>query len=167
MVAIDCKAFILHAALLAVGAKSGSPVKFQPEYKAPTGTPIESYAYGPFGEPQVVKTNPLKALAVQQVRTVGKSVWVEASDVQSSQVSPASKVPMVVEPVSTSCATGCGEPAHWPGILPPFSSRKTSASDTSRPARSTVCRATSSRTIRSAKMALSPSRRIIPTSGRF
>ena len=41
IIAIPCKAFVLHAALLAVGAKSGSPAQFQPTYKAASGTPID------------------------------------------------------------------------------------------------------------------------------
>jgi hypothetical protein len=41
ILAVDCKAFVIHAALLAVGAKVGNPVQFTPEYKAATGTPID------------------------------------------------------------------------------------------------------------------------------
>jgi hypothetical protein len=41
IVAIDAKAYIIHAALLAVGAKVGTPVQFQPEYKPATGTTID------------------------------------------------------------------------------------------------------------------------------
>ncbi len=41
IVAADTKAYAVHAALLAVGAQAGSPVQYQPEYKAATGTPIE------------------------------------------------------------------------------------------------------------------------------
>ncbi len=41
IVAVDTKAFPVHAALLAVGAKPGSPVRFQPKYQPATGTPID------------------------------------------------------------------------------------------------------------------------------
>jgi hypothetical protein len=41
IVAVDSKAFVLHAGLLAVGAESGTPVQFTPVYKAPTGTRID------------------------------------------------------------------------------------------------------------------------------
>ena len=41
IVAINCKAFILHAALLAVGAQAGGPVQFTPSYKPAHGTPID------------------------------------------------------------------------------------------------------------------------------
>jgi hypothetical protein len=41
IVSVDCKAYIIHAALLAVGAKAGTPVEFQPEYKPATGTTID------------------------------------------------------------------------------------------------------------------------------
>ena len=41
IVAVDTQAFIVHAALLRVGAKPGSPAKFQPNYEPATGTPID------------------------------------------------------------------------------------------------------------------------------
>jgi hypothetical protein len=41
IVAVDCKAYMLHAALLAVGAEQGAPVRFSPSYKAASGTPID------------------------------------------------------------------------------------------------------------------------------
>lgn len=41
VVALNSDAMTVHAALLAVGAKSGSPVQFAPEYKPATGTRID------------------------------------------------------------------------------------------------------------------------------
>lgn len=41
VVAVDSKAYLVHTGLLLVGAEEGSPVRFQPEYKPPTGTEIE------------------------------------------------------------------------------------------------------------------------------
>jgi hypothetical protein len=41
IVAADTKAYAVHAGLLAVGAQSGTPVQYQPEYKAATGTPVD------------------------------------------------------------------------------------------------------------------------------
>lgn len=41
VVAVPVKAFQVHGALLAIGAKVGSPVQFAPEYKAATGQEIE------------------------------------------------------------------------------------------------------------------------------
>jgi hypothetical protein len=41
IVAVDTKAYAVHAALLAVGAEVGTPVQFRPAYKAATGTEIE------------------------------------------------------------------------------------------------------------------------------
>lgn len=41
VVFVDTKAFIVHAGLLAVGAKPGSPARFQPEYRPATGTPVD------------------------------------------------------------------------------------------------------------------------------
>jgi hypothetical protein len=41
IVSANTKAFLVHAALLRLGAEPGSPAQFVPEYKAPTGTEIE------------------------------------------------------------------------------------------------------------------------------
>jgi len=41
VVAVRTKAFHVHAALLRLGAESGSPVRFQPKYMPATGTEIE------------------------------------------------------------------------------------------------------------------------------
>ena len=43
VVSIDAEAYTIHAALMALGAKPGTPVKFQPEYQPPTGQKIEVY----------------------------------------------------------------------------------------------------------------------------
>ena len=44
VVAVFSKAFVVHAGLLAVGAKTGTPVQWDPEYKAPTGSEIQIHA---------------------------------------------------------------------------------------------------------------------------
>jgi hypothetical protein len=41
VVAVDVRAYVVHAGLLAVGAVAGSPAEFQPEYKPATGSEIE------------------------------------------------------------------------------------------------------------------------------
>ncbi len=41
IVAVDTKALLVHAALLAIGAKPGTPVEFAPKYQAATGPEIE------------------------------------------------------------------------------------------------------------------------------
>lgn len=41
IVAVEAQAHAVHAALLAVGAKQGTPVQFRPEYKAATGTIVD------------------------------------------------------------------------------------------------------------------------------
>ncbi len=41
ILAIRTKAFVVHSALLAVGAEPGSPVRFQPEYAPATGPAVE------------------------------------------------------------------------------------------------------------------------------
>ncbi|MFN3189801.1 MAG: YdjY domain-containing protein [Aureliella sp.] len=40
VVAVFSKAYVVHAGLLAVGAKKGKPVEWEPEFKAPTGSEI-------------------------------------------------------------------------------------------------------------------------------
>ncbi|HIA20436.1 MAG TPA: hypothetical protein EYN03_04810 [Planctomycetes bacterium] len=41
IVAVNCKARYVHAALLAVGSRVGHPVKFDPKYEAATGTVVD------------------------------------------------------------------------------------------------------------------------------
>jgi len=43
IISIDAEAYTIHAALVALGAKPGTPVRFQPEYQPPTGQKIEIY----------------------------------------------------------------------------------------------------------------------------
>ncbi len=43
VLSIDSEAYVIHTGLLALGAKSGSPVKFQPEYSPPKGTRIRVF----------------------------------------------------------------------------------------------------------------------------
>ena len=43
IISIDAEAYVIHAALMALGAKPGTPVRFQPEYAPPTGQKIEIY----------------------------------------------------------------------------------------------------------------------------
>lgn len=43
VVAVQSPAYLVHAALLAVGAEPGSPVKFNPEYQAATGQIIDVF----------------------------------------------------------------------------------------------------------------------------
>ncbi len=43
ILAIESEAYVIHTGLLALGAKAGSPVRFQPEYSPPTGTRIRIF----------------------------------------------------------------------------------------------------------------------------
>ena len=43
ILSIDSEAYVIHTGLLALGAKTGSPVRFQPEYSPPTGTRIRIF----------------------------------------------------------------------------------------------------------------------------
>ncbi len=54
VLSVDAEAYVIHAALMALGAKPGTPVKFQPEYAPPTGQKIDIYVgwTDEFGRPQ-------------------------------------------------------------------------------------------------------------------
>ena len=43
ILSVDSQAQIVHAGLLALGAKTGSPVRWQPEFQAATGQPIDIF----------------------------------------------------------------------------------------------------------------------------
>jgi hypothetical protein len=45
IVSANTKAFLVHAALLRLGAEPGRPVQWQPEYKPPTGTEIDVHVW--------------------------------------------------------------------------------------------------------------------------
>lgn len=45
IVAVDAEAYTIHAALVAMGAKEGTPVKFEPEYQRPSGDVIDIYMH--------------------------------------------------------------------------------------------------------------------------
>lgn len=43
ILAVDAKAYVVHTALLAIGAKTGKPAKFDPKFKPPTGQQIDIF----------------------------------------------------------------------------------------------------------------------------
>lgn len=43
ILSLDAKAYVVHTGLLALGAKTGTPVAFDPEYRAPTGQRIDIF----------------------------------------------------------------------------------------------------------------------------
>ena len=45
VLAVNTKAFLAHAALVAVGAEPGAPAQFRPTYRTATGTEIEIHVY--------------------------------------------------------------------------------------------------------------------------
>jgi hypothetical protein len=45
VVAVDAKAYVVHAGLLALGAKQGRPVQFDPEYVPATGARIDVHCF--------------------------------------------------------------------------------------------------------------------------
>ncbi len=54
VVSANTKAYVVHAALLALGAKSGSPASWEPKYTPATGTPIDIMVFwtNDKGQPQ-------------------------------------------------------------------------------------------------------------------
>ncbi len=43
ILAVDSRAYVIHAGLLALGAKPGLPVQYRPQFKPPTGQPIDIF----------------------------------------------------------------------------------------------------------------------------
>jgi hypothetical protein len=43
ILSVGGRAYVLHAGLLALGAKPGSPVQYQPQFRPPTGQPVDIY----------------------------------------------------------------------------------------------------------------------------
>lgn len=43
ILAVDARASVMHAGLVALGAKPGTPVQYQPKFKPPTGQPIDIF----------------------------------------------------------------------------------------------------------------------------
>jgi len=43
ILAVDTKAYVIHTALVAAGAKPGTPVQFRPEYRPPTGQEVDVF----------------------------------------------------------------------------------------------------------------------------
>ncbi len=71
VVSIDADAYVIHAALMALGAKPGTPVKFQPEYQPPTGQKIEVYVgwTDEYGRPHRLPAQKLIRKATQRYYT--------------------------------------------------------------------------------------------------
>lgn len=71
VMSIDAEAYVIHAALMALGAKPGTPVRFQPEYAPPTGQKIEIYVgwTDDFGRPQRYPAQKLIRKATQRYYT--------------------------------------------------------------------------------------------------
>jgi hypothetical protein len=43
ILAVEGRAYVIHAGLLALGAKPGAPVQYQPKFRPPTGQPIDIF----------------------------------------------------------------------------------------------------------------------------
>jgi hypothetical protein len=57
ILAVDARANVIHAGLVALGAKPGTPVQYRPEFKPPTGQPIDIFLLwnDPQGKPHRVR----------------------------------------------------------------------------------------------------------------
>lgn len=68
---VDADAYVIHAALMALGAKPGTPVKFQPEFAPPTGQKIDIYLgwTDEFGRPHRYPAQKLIRRATQRYYT--------------------------------------------------------------------------------------------------
>lgn len=71
IVSVDADAYVIHAALMALSAKPGTPVKFQPEFTPPTGQKIEIYLgwTDEFGRPHRYRAQKLIRRATQRYYT--------------------------------------------------------------------------------------------------
>jgi hypothetical protein len=71
IVSVDADAYVIHAALMALSAKPGTPVKFQPEFTPPTGQKIEIYLgwTDEFGRPHRYQAQKLIRRATQRYYT--------------------------------------------------------------------------------------------------
>lgn len=75
ILSIDSEAFVIHTGLLALGAKPGSPVKFQPEYSPAKGTRIRIFCQWTDKEGK-----PHREPAEKWVRNSSKRFFVELFD---------------------------------------------------------------------------------------
>lgn len=71
VISIDADAYAIHAALMALGAKPGTPVKFQPEFEPPTGQKLEIYVgwTDEYGRPHRYQAQQLVRRATQRYYT--------------------------------------------------------------------------------------------------
>jgi hypothetical protein len=71
ILAVDARANVIHAGLVALGAKPGSPVQYRPEFKPPTGQPIEIFLQ--WTDPQ---GKPHRARAQEWIRNATHRMYV-------------------------------------------------------------------------------------------
>lgn len=71
ILAVDAKAYVIHAGLLALGAKPGTPVQYQPIFKPPTGQPIDIFLQwtDPQGKPHRVRAQEWIRTATHRIYT--------------------------------------------------------------------------------------------------
>ncbi len=71
IISVDADAYVIHAALVALGAKPGTPVRFQPEFQPPTGQKIDIFISwtDDYGRPQRYAAQQLIRKATQRYYT--------------------------------------------------------------------------------------------------
>lgn len=70
ILSLDAKAYVVHAGLLALGARSGTPVTYQPDYRPPTGQKIDIFVNWTDAEGK-----PQRAQARTWVRHATRRFW--------------------------------------------------------------------------------------------
>ncbi|GIX05188.1 MAG: hypothetical protein KatS3mg114_1057 [Planctomycetaceae bacterium] len=75
IVAVDTPAWVVHAGLLALGAEPGQPVRYEPEYRPPTGQPVDIYIAWQDADGKWQRVR-----AQQWVRHATRRYWVQALD---------------------------------------------------------------------------------------
>ncbi len=71
ILAVDARANVIHAGLVALGAKPGAPVQYRPEFKPPTGQPIDIFLQ--WNDPQ---GKPHRARAQDWIRNATHRMYV-------------------------------------------------------------------------------------------
>jgi len=75
ILAVDAQAWVVHAGLLALGAEPGTPVQYQPEFRSPSGQPIDIYLSWTDEQQK-----PQRVKAQTWVRNATRRYWIEKLD---------------------------------------------------------------------------------------
>lgn len=84
VVAVKTKAFVVHAGLLALGAKSGTPVKFRPEYVPATGPEVDVFVFWRDEEGKLKKAKAQDWVRDLSTKKAMKHPWVFSGSIFST-----------------------------------------------------------------------------------